>query len=421
MVFGSTMLEVAIGMAFVYLLLSLLCSAFSELIESFLKFRARDLEKGVGKLLHDPVLAGSLFNHALIKPLGEQPTYIPARTFRLALWNMATSAAGKGEGLTKDLNSLRSTLAAWATPDAAAVGATTPAAADGKNKAVVLNTEISKVLLTLIDEADNDINKARENVEGWYNDAMDRVSGSYKRRTHRILMVMGLSAAALLNVDTLNVVKALLYNDTLRSSVVASAEQYAKTSPTPNAANPPTQTADPLKGVEVARQNINEIRGEIDKLGLPIGWSRRPVEPRRDNDKYKNMSEADFNQAVARYRQASADYAVDPRRFPANDDYYAWFLKLLGIFITGLAVTQGAPFWFDMLNKIIVIRSTVKPHEKSQDQPSKDKPAPETVRRQKSDADDGDGTADTHAETPATRTAKPGRPPASGNVEPSKG
>jgi hypothetical protein len=33
--------------------------------------------------------------------------------------------------------------------------------------------------------------------------------------------------------------------------------------------------------------------------------------------------------------------------------------------MTGLAVSLGAPFWFDLLNKFIVVRSTVKPTEKS--------------------------------------------------------
>ncbi|MGB8507681.1 MAG: hypothetical protein WCD76_04695, partial [Pyrinomonadaceae bacterium] len=81
--------------------------------------------------------------------------------------------------------------------------------------------------------------------------------------------------------------------------------------------------------------------------------------------------------------------------------------------------SQGAPFWFDMLNKIIVIRSTVKPHEKSQDQPSKDKPAPQTIRRQTSDSDDEDKEG-TQTETPP-RAAQTPKPPATRTEEPSKG
>jgi hypothetical protein len=46
---------------------------------------------------------------------------------------------------------------------------------------------------------------------------------------------------------------------------------------------------------------------------------------------------------------------------------------LLGWLITACAVSFGAPFWFDMLNKIMVVRSTIKPQEKSQPEASKDK------------------------------------------------
>ena len=45
---------------------------------------------------------------------------------------------------------------------------------------------------------------------------------------------------------------------------------------------------------------------------------------------------------------------------------------LFGWLLTALAISLGAPFWFDILNKIIVIRSTVKPKEKSQEDKSKD-------------------------------------------------
>ena len=64
------------------------------------------------------------------------------------------------------------------------------------------------------------------------------------------------------------------------------------------------------------------------------------------------------------------------------------FFVLLGLALTGFAVSQGAPFWFDLLNKIIVIRSTVKPAEKSRTQPSKDRPAPATEIEKDADSDD---------------------------------
>ncbi|HEX5735735.1 MAG TPA: hypothetical protein VF131_23105 [Blastocatellia bacterium] len=369
MLLGSNLLEVAIGMIFVYLLLSLLCSALSELIESLIKFRARDLEKGVGKLLNNPELTKNFFNHPLIKPLGEKPSYIPARTFTLTLWNLATTEAAKGKeisaGVTQDLKAIRDLIASL----------------DGEK-----NGNIKASLLTLIDEAGNDINRARANIEGWYNDAMDRVSGWYKRRVHWILMVIGLLAAGILNIDTITVTRTLWYDDTLRKSVVTAADTYVKgNQPPPTQAAPPPQggpvvpkdAANPAEQAKDALKRVNDVQAEINRLALPIGWIH---EPKANDPKYADDKEN------AEYNKDLEAYLTDPRRFPENN-FASWFLKVLGILFTALAVSQGAPFWFDLLNKFIVIRSTVKPREKSQEQPSKDKPAPETTKEQIEDKD----------------------------------
>ena len=100
--FGSSILEVGAGLALIYLLLSLVCSATAELIESFLKKRARDLERGIRELLSDKSGDGyvaKLYNHPLIYSLhqGEYrpgglhknlPSYIPSRNFALALMDV---------------------------------------------------------------------------------------------------------------------------------------------------------------------------------------------------------------------------------------------------------------------------------------------------------------------------------------------
>jgi hypothetical protein len=60
----------------------------------------------------------------------------------------------------------------------------------------------------------------------------------------------------------------------------------------------------------------------------------------------------------------------------------AILLTGLGWLCTALAVMLGAPFWFDVLNKVMVIRSTVKPHEKSKEEASEDRQLPTTVASQ---------------------------------------
>lgn len=89
---GSTTLDVVIGLAFVYFVLSVLCSSIQELLAMFLRFRANDLAYALERML-GPTLKGEVLKHPLISSTGYglltrkpgHPEYIPARTFALAL------------------------------------------------------------------------------------------------------------------------------------------------------------------------------------------------------------------------------------------------------------------------------------------------------------------------------------------------
>ena len=51
---GSDILEVAIGIVFVFLLASLICTAIKEGIESFIRQRSAFLKKAINELLNNP-------------------------------------------------------------------------------------------------------------------------------------------------------------------------------------------------------------------------------------------------------------------------------------------------------------------------------------------------------------------------------
>src|SRR5262245_29106803 len=107
--FGSA-LEVVLGLSFVYFVLSLICSHINELLAGLFKLRARDLARGIANLVCDPGIAEVVLKHPLIKALGNDnaearpvrwlarpawagaPSYIPARTFALALFEALAPA-----------------------------------------------------------------------------------------------------------------------------------------------------------------------------------------------------------------------------------------------------------------------------------------------------------------------------------------
>lgn len=100
--FGSTVLEIAIGLVFVYLVLSLVVTAASEFVASLLKWRSENLFAGIKELLRDPEhqkgWAAKLYAHPMISALslGKEgsPSYIPSRTFAVALLDLIAPASG---------------------------------------------------------------------------------------------------------------------------------------------------------------------------------------------------------------------------------------------------------------------------------------------------------------------------------------
>jgi hypothetical protein len=326
--FGSVVLDVAIGIVFVFLLISMICSAIREGIEAWMKTRAAYLEQGIRELLHDTGatgIAAHFFAHPLIyslysggyarpQPGGwwpvaltrgrNLPSYIPRRNFALALLDIAARGP-----ITDDVSS----------HPAAGVVSLDAARANILN---IGNAPVQRVLLTAIDTAEGDFHKAVANVEAWFDSGMDRVSGGYKRSTQWMLFVIAVVVAIALNVNTLAIVNHLYRDTAARAALVARAQAVAPDATGPNRTYP-------------------EIRNELSGLNLPIGWT-----------------------------VGLPQLATVPGQTERRAD---WFQAILGWLITAFAATLGAPFWFDVLNKVMVIRSTVKPHEKSPEESSEDR------------------------------------------------
>jgi hypothetical protein len=330
------MLELAIGLVMIYLLLSLICSSIREGIEAWQKTRAADLERGVRALLQDPGgtgLAKSLYEHPLIyglfngtydptKSHKNLPSYIPAANFAVAL--MDTIARGP---------CAPGAAAAPAPPPGGATAAATPPRLSVEALRIAAgklqNGAVQRALLAALDTAQGDLGRVQANLQAWFDSTMDRVSGWYKRRTQAIIFVIGLVVTVVVNADTLTIAQQLVQDDSLRKALVAEAEGTVRNGqPRPDDAQ--------------ARYR------ELEAKGFPIGWTRT----------LPAWSDACDLGCIA--------YSV-VRQVPGH---------VAGWLITAFAISLGAPFWFDLLNKFIVIRSTVKPHEKSPEEASEDRQAP---------------------------------------------
>ncbi|MEO8561806.1 MAG: hypothetical protein ABI601_07005 [bacterium] len=349
---GSNVLDVIIGLVLVYLLLSLVTSSVREALAGMWKTRARYLKKGISELLggpdhRSPELVEAFYQHprifALYSADEKNPSYIPARSFSMALLDMAARG--------RDVDS-----AAQSGSEA------TPLTVENIRKHVgaLGNARVQRMVLCAIDSANGDLEAAREELEDWFDSAMDRVSGRYRRRTAWVVFVIGACTTLLLNVDTIRVATEFYKSPALRQAAVAMAGRVTQST----APRDTSRAASPSQAAPAGAIEANAALDSLYALKLPIGWD-------------------------AESRSHLGDVIVG--------SFFGWL-------VTALAVSLGAPFWFDTLNRIMVIRSTVKPNEKSPDEGSEDRkqntPAPNARRDGR-----GSGTRNTIVVSPATTTA----------------
>lgn len=303
---NGTVLDVAVGLIFVFLMLSVACSLVNERIQSWLDTRAKMLNDSLVQMLG--YQSDSVMQHSLVQALTYakkktgMPSYIPSATFAVALFETLVPAGGDYPLTFKRLQDAVMKLPASSTARAS--------------------------LLTLLNSAQGDLNAARAHVEHWFDSAMERLSGAYKRHINVWLLLLGFALAAGTNADTIQLIQRLEHETALRTAVEAQAKSVAlKNQPTPS---------QPASGGEsdAATLKVTISQAQLDKLDL-LFWDGVVT---------------------------AADVADHPRAFRQLEWSCSWLgwllLKILGWAMTALAVSLGAPFWFDLLGRLVNLRAT---------------------------------------------------------------
>jgi hypothetical protein len=364
--FGAA-LDVAVGLIFVYLLVSLFVTALNEYISSFLNKRSEYLLSRVQSLLGgdgsekktgewSPEMC-SVWNHPLISALKSHqtaedhctkrgallknaPSYIPGKTFAVAL----TETLKPSDTAHLSFTQLKTAVAGIENNDA-----------------------LKNALLPMLDEAEGKVEKFQTNVATWFDGAMDRTSGAYKRWIHRLTFWAGFAVAIAFNVNSLQLIDNLWRDPVARAGLVAQASQSAKDaetaqdlqarlSPPAPAASDASPDAAGADGAECACDKDQSAADIGQKLALPIGWTHEAIcdlwtDPRaKPTPGQLQQRPQDWSKSCKALKRDGFGVTVKI------------FLSLLGLAITGLAVSLGSPFWFGTLQSVTNIRATgIKP------------------------------------------------------------
>lgn len=339
----SGVLEAIIGLVFIYFLVSVLCSGLNEAIAQETGRRGRFLREGLINIVRDRWLFLRLINHPLVSSMYRDvpgkprtPSYIPPSSLVNALLDIIVLKA-------RQIDPARAaTAGSMLTFDEVRAAAFT--CKQG-------GFQVADAILPLLDAAQGNLDVARKNLEAWYTGGMDRVSGWYKLHTRRVLLVVGLLVAVVFNVDTLSIVTQLSRSAELRKSLADAATQVVETKRF-NGVELQVNEGD----IKIAQDDLKKFASGIiayEKQGLPIGHScLSPAEVGTDS----------------RLRAVIGRCWLNIRATAAGD----WLVKVLGWLVTGLAVSLGAPFWFDLLNRLVDLRGAGKrPDPRAEPAPGK--------------------------------------------------
>jgi hypothetical protein len=207
--------------------------------------------------------------------------------------------------------------------------------AKGQTTMDTIQTNIGKLpdpfrtsLEALVKNANGDVGKFRASVEQWYDDHMDRVSGWYKRHTAWITLVVGAIIVVILNLNALTIGRTL-YTENAVSAAVSSVA--AKTTPC----------------TTVSEDCLSKLDGDLSAAaaaGLPIGWGT--VRACREHGVACGWWEQRGILSPSGSNGAQAAQVL---------------LVLLGFLLMIIALLPGAQFWFGLLTKLNTLRSTGPP------------------------------------------------------------
>lgn len=379
----SVALDVVIGLVFIFLMYSLLATTINEGVASVLNLRGKKLEQALAKMLNDGInyhenvwtlvadffikkwigikrffhfifskkvekpkhkmsLLELFYDHPSIKYLGEnkvhnKPSYISPEFFAKSLIDILKK---KGQ-IAEPTNSFEIQA--------------------GINT-IKNSNETKSYIQTLLDESGNDLDKFKELLEKWFNETMHRTSGWYKKQSQKITFVIGLVLAISFNVDTIAIVGILSKDKDASKKLTALSAQYIENHKD-NQGNltPEEDSIATLLLYNAKKQIETDITGANSIIGL--GWTF-PID---------TIVTIGYKKAIVHGKQIkikeSKEKVVqlgvfDKMKF-IFQEIYTNKRKMYGYLITALAISFGAPFWFDLLNKIMQIRGAgKKPEEK---------------------------------------------------------
>lgn len=186
-----------------------------------------------------------------------------------------------------------------------------------KNELDMIKGKFRAKLLEFIDRSQNNIDAFKNEIEVFYTHSVDHLRDWYRRKVKMLMFLYGLLMALAFNVDSFYIGKILWQNPNQAVEFLGTMQNYQKSS---------TDSAKTDTTIQrVIQSTVKDIGKNYALIKpLPIGWNK------------------------AKAKEATADF-------------WSVIHKIFGWLVTAMAVSLGAPFWYELFNKLLSVRKAVAP------------------------------------------------------------
>jgi hypothetical protein len=305
--------DVAIGLVLVYLGASLLVTVINEYIVQMSNLRGRQLFNALKELIDDDTIRETLGKSPALKPFfdkkpGNAGSYVDPNVLGRLLVGSLRAGSSAGDAVNQVSESI------------------------DKMDESSLKTQLQALVRTAGNTTDNLVTV----VSDWTDRSLTMLGDRYKRNLQTISFIVGLLVAISLNLNTVTLTRHLYRDKEAREAAVALSVQvtektgkevFDKCMAMTSQQRRTDAACAPLAGL------VETVQGRNESLGrLPIGWPALPAQPQ-------------------------------PPLAWISEDTWLWGNRIVGWLLTALALSLGAPFWFDLLNKLVNVRHGMRKPE----------------------------------------------------------
>jgi len=412
----AAIVEVVVGVIFVYILLSILVTEINTLISNAFRLRAQNLREALDQIIEDPVMRAKIYSHPLIQLVEGRailPTqrisaedaanvangaiaavdWIDSHTFvdvvlnnikvesdqelfgalfnvidgmpsgpeRRGLRLIVNRIVSSGDGMD-DLreaihnvdqesfrNALNETLA-QIDEEISQMGLEPNSIVSVMAGIRQIDNPYFRNALSTIMATATTLDEAKYNIEKWFDNSMSRASTTFTVKMKTLSIAVALIIAVLVNVDSLHLARTLWEDPVLRQQLSAAATTAVTSGEIEamineanqanmNAVSGTSATGNVLDDLATSSNDVVDTIQDIQDLRLPVGWLWQGID-----------------EGVALDHPSRSNPSNIWNYFPWNNPN-GWlgllFAKILGLAVTIISASQGAPFWFNILNKIV--------------------------------------------------------------------